>query len=64
MFLSLQIHLVLRQGENRNGNMLMVSVSALTADGLAVVLIVHIGRQYIKRGLQIIMTYVKIKNAT
>lgn len=39
----------------------MVSVSALTADGLAVVLIVHIGRQYIKRGLQIIMTYVKIK---
>lgn len=64
MFLSLQIHLVLRQGENRKGNMLMVSVSALTADGLAVVLTVHIGRQYIKRGLQIIMTYVKIKNAT
>lgn len=41
--------------------MLIVLVRALTADGLAVVLIVHVGRQYIKRGLRIIMTYVKIK---
>lgn len=44
--------------------MLVVSVRALTADSLAVVLLVHVGRQYIKRGLQIIITYVKIKNAT
>ena len=41
--------------------MLIVLVRALTADGLAVVLLVRIGRQYIKRGLGIIMTYVKIK---
>lgn len=44
--------------------MLIVLVRALTADSLAVVLIVHVGRQCIKRGLRIIMTYVKIKNAT
>lgn len=43
------------------GNVLAISVSALTTDRMFVVLMVYIGRHYVKRGLQKIMTLVKIK---